>query len=307
MNDDLVRCVIGLEQYALLREDVRSVARADRIRREPGANGRVGFLPYGSVDVPVYRLAALLNRPLAASGDDHHVVITQGHGELFGLVVDRIARSTIADGDTLQPLPSVVGAAAVRFRGLVPVGDALCLVLAPPALDPQRRFERPPAFPPTASSAAAGGAAHTAAAADLAIVFSTPALPEQARIRHAVGARRVAALVQSLPSVPLPGGPRYVAALGWWRRTVVPIVDFTGAARAGAAARYLLARCGRRFDGALVALPVGSEVALHRATADDRQIAAGVYGIGGEAVALLDLDHLIADAESEHAAHARAV
>jgi len=308
MTNDLVCCRIGSEQYALMRGDVHRVARADEVHFERAADGRVGVLAYGDEAVPVYRLAARLGRADHAASAEHHVVVTRGNGDPFGLLVDHTWRTRIADAGEIRSLPSILGPlATARFSGIVPIDDALLLVLSPAAIDPiGARYD-------TADDAETGADASVAAArasADLALLFSTDAIPRRERTRYAINARRVVALVQTLPSVIVPGALPFVAAIGWWRRTVVPILDFRSAAmRATAAAptRYLVMRCGRSLGGALVAFPTGTDLTLHRATEDDREIAEGIYGIGREPVALLDLDRLITEAETPHGAGTRRI
>ena len=65
--------------------------------------------------------------------------------------------------------------------------------------------------------------------------------------------------------------------------------------------RCIVAQCGARLSGTLVAFPIDSEIALHRPGAADRQVsdvprppfADGMFGVGGELVALLNLDALL--------------
>ncbi|HZT75832.1 MAG TPA: chemotaxis protein CheW [Vicinamibacterales bacterium] len=309
MTNDLVCCRVGGDLYALTHDDVRSVARADAVRLERGADGRVGTLAFAGAAVPVYRLSARLGCGDHAASADRHVVITRGDGEPFGLLVDHINRTRVAEDERIQPLPSIVGAlASSRFAGLVPLGDVLCLVLSPSAIDPIG----PRAYTPSdrAAADAAATAAVRSAAADLALIFSTDAIPRRERTRYALNAKRVVALVQALPSIAVPGAAPFVAAVGWWRRSVVPILDFRRAdARAAAAGstRYLIARCGAPLGRALVAFATGADLTLHRATADDRLITEGIFGIGREPVALLDLDRLVAEAESPHGSGARRI
>ena len=307
MTTDLVCCRIGNEQYALTRGDVQSVARTDEVHFERGADGRVGVLALGDDAVPVYRLAARLGRADHDASAEHHVVVTRGNGDPFGLLVDHIWRTRVADDESIQPLPAIVGPlAAARFSGLVPIDDALCLVLSPAAIDPiGARYDADDGRDAGSSPATARGAAE-----DLALLFSTDAIPRRERTRYAINARRVVALVQAMPTIVVPGAAPFVASVGWWRRMVVPILDFRNAAAraaSGSSTRYLVLRCGRSLGGALVAFPTGVDLTLHRATDDDREITEGIYGIGREPVALLDLDRLITEAGTPHGAGERRV
>jgi chemotaxis signal transduction protein len=130
----------------------------------------------------------------------------------------------------------------------------------------------------------------------MAVIFSTAALPGTRGDRYALGARQIAAIVQTLPSVALPGAPAFVQAIAAWRGVAVPVVDFTGSAGLSAG-RHLIARTA---TGEFVAIPVNADVVLHRAAAGDQRIAVagprfvrGTFVIDGEQVGLVDIDALV--------------
>lgn len=295
--DGFLCCLVGADQYALRGVDVALVTRADEMRASAADDGRVGVLPRPGEEIPVYSLAALLGGRRDARTADRHVVVTGAAGSRYGLLVDRLVRSG-GDGASVVPLPSVVGGAAVRwFEGLLSLQETSCLVLAPEGLRP-------------GGHAPAGGAAAPSAArlrpapevSGLVLTFSSAALPSAAVKRHAVSAARVAAVVQSMPLVPVPGCGPHVAALGAWRSAAVVVLDFSrGAAVTAGSRRFLVLRCGQ---GAQIAIAVDADTALLRATADNVVAAAnvpagyvrGVFTIGGEDVALVDVDRLAAAA-----------
>jgi chemotaxis signal transduction protein len=303
--DGLICCIVGDQQYAVRRDDVQTVARADDVRADPTRPDTVGTLGDG---LPVFRLSRLLDRSDGAVSAGRHVIVTRGDGSSFGLLVDQIVRTPAVAHAEIRQLPAIVGPLPVaRFRGLLTSEEVSCLILAPGALDPaaplQRRAVSHPPAP--ASAGAATGVRH--AIANSVVIFSSAALSRRRDVRYALDARRISALVQSLPTVAVPGSPPYVKALGWWRESVVPVLDFARntAPPPDASSRYLIVRTGRYFDHALVALPIGRDITLHRATGDDRLVAStgsargairGMFTVGQERVALLDLDRLIADA-----------
>jgi chemotaxis signal transduction protein len=224
------------------------------------------------------------------------------------LLVDQVVRAIPDDRTSPLPLPRLVGPrASAWFEGLLPLPEQSCLLLSPAAVDPRCNGAAANGSSPIHEDGSAPATRTRGAMVDTVVLFSSPALPRCAAARIALPARRVAAIVQALPAIPAPGAAPFVSALGWWRDTVVPIVDFTGSSRGtDAARRYLIARCGARFDGALVAFPVGPDIALHRATAEDRQTAAasasggctrGLFRVGAGDAALLDLDAVIAAPE----------
>jgi hypothetical protein len=91
---------------------------------------------------------------------------------------------------------------------------------------------------------------------------------------------------------------------------VVPVIDFRGAGDhhdASQRRRQLIAQCGPRLGSTLVAFAVDAEITLHRPGTGDQKtagvpcppFAAGVFDIGGETVALLDLDALLAPVQRQ--------
>lgn len=295
-HDGLVCCLVGDEQFALRTSEVRVIARAEDMRPERGRQ-RVGTVTFGRQQVPVYSLAGLLGWTASTRQAGSHVVVTEGaHGAHYGLLVDRVVRSGHIDRVDVLPLPSaIVGPVAARwFEGLARLGELWCAALCPEGLDPAA---------PTRRSAGTGDPGREVlrprapAANEMVVIFSTDALPPCGERRVAFNARRIAAVVQTLPSVALPGAPPYLRRVAPWRRVAVPIVDFavTGARRANG--RSLVVRTA---DGAFIGLPVDADLTVHRVTAEDTRLAdgatpfvSGVFGAGAERVALLDFDALL--------------
>jgi chemotaxis signal transduction protein len=296
-----VCCVLGDEQYALRGIDVRSVARAEQMTDQTPSGARVGSIRYAGVQAPVYSLAALLGRDRDTATFDRYVVVTRGAERPMGLLVDRVVRTPVDEHPKVLPLPSVVGEVARRrFEGLLRHAEWSYLVLAPASLDPDARGGRPPAQPAARprSSSATGGA-------DMVAVFTSPWLPRCPADRYAIEARRVEALVQSLPSIAIPGAAPHVTALGWWRDETVPVLSFdnngSGAANTSRQ-RFIVVRCVHEAETAYVAIAVTGDIALHRATREDTVVpfelrhidfVRGVFSAGDEDVALLDLDMLL--------------
>ena len=73
--DAYLCCIVGADQYAVRGEAVRLVARAEQMRTGQGPDGRVGVLPFGGTEAPVFSLAALLGGTRDARTLDRHVVV----------------------------------------------------------------------------------------------------------------------------------------------------------------------------------------------------------------------------------------
>jgi chemotaxis signal transduction protein len=218
-------------------------------------------------------------------------------------------RTPLYEGAQIVALPEVVGGrAAGWFEGMVRLDDDSVLLLAPRYLNP---LVEPPARPARPDGAKAFGVpppAPSGAAEPTIVLFSTPALPPCEAPRYALSGRRIAAIAPPLSPIVVPGSAPHVTGVAWWRNAIVPLIDFRlGGDRVGGTRlrRCVIARCGARLDGALVAFPVNSDIVVHRPSADDRQAEAaphdftfGMFDVDGEAVALLDLDSLLAPAQA---------
>jgi chemotaxis signal transduction protein len=296
-----VCCVLGPEQYAIHGTEVRNVARAEQMIEERPAGARVGSIRYGRDQVPVYSLASLLGRKDEHGAFDRHIVVTRGARRPMGLLVDRVVRIPVEEHAKVLPLPSLVGELALRrFEGLLRHDELSYLVLSPASLDPDSRGSRPPVRPrsrPKASTATGG--------ADMVAVFTSPSLPKCPADRYAIEAWRVEALVQTLPNIAIPGAAPDVTALAWWREETVPILAFEhngNGAPSSSHLRFIVVRTGTDADIAYVALAATGDIALHRATREDTlvpfehrhiEFVRGVFSVGDEDVALLDLESLI--------------
>ena len=303
-GDGLIGCTVGSRQFAFRASDVLHVSRADKLRGDSGDDGRIGILKMSGQTIPVFRLGRTLGEP--ANDDvtrdaDQHIAVTGRPGELVGWLVDRLARAVVADGTTIMPLPRILGArAAAWFDALVRLGDHSVLLLAPhrfgpfaaPRIDRCDSTESPAVLTPQVSIA------------PMTVLFSTPALPNCTTSRYAISARQMVAIVQDLPQISVPGCAEHVTGVGWWRHTAVPLIDFRNRAEraaAGANGRCLLVRCGATLRGTIVALPIDSDVAVHKPASADRNLDAtslppfvdGAFQVGGDTAALLNLDALL--------------
>ncbi len=311
--DSIVACTIGDEQFALRGTDACEIIRAERIRRSAGTETVVGTLYVNRESVPVYALAAALDRPAKSSAGSrpggHHVVVTRGSTGMVGWLVDRIARPALGDGAQVIPLPAIAGPIATTwFEGLVQIGDRVLLVLSPANLDP-RAPSRAGSIVDRVPLCAAGPADAPVddTGSPLVLLFSSPALPRCGAPRFALSARRIAAVIRSQPVTVVPGSARHVRGVIVWRDAAVPVIDVRGETDRRAAAnddRLVVARCGAAMNGALVAFPIGVEMTLHQPTRADRQMdeaaesntpfVAGVFSVAGTPVALLDLEAAVA-------------
>jgi chemotaxis signal transduction protein len=260
--------------------------------------------------VPVFALAEIFGRTPAnhrTNTADGHIAVTGHRNALTGWLVDRIARAAQPSPGDIAPLPPIVGAPATTwFEGVVWLDENESALL----IAPHRLMSTPTAVDEGAGEDVFACPPSIAAAEPepVAVVFSTPVLPASAVRRYALSGRQIAAIVQPTLAIAVPGCHDRVRGVMWWRRTVVPVIDFCDAPEGDAPRRRLIAQCGTRHGRSLVAFAIDSEVIMCRPAADHRLLpevhcppfAAGVFDVNGEAVALLDLDALLAvDVQTE--------
>jgi chemotaxis signal transduction protein len=308
-EEGLVCCTVGNKQYALRGADVRQIVRVEKMRSASGGDTRAGTLDLAGQAVPVFRLGSVLGRVAsprqAPAHGGNHIAVTGEGGEVVGWLVDRVVRTALTEDAQLAPLPAVVGPmAASWFEALVKLGGTSILLIAPQYLNPLAQRKLRSDFGKTLGAQAVQGKNATAAE-QIVLLFSTPALPRCAATRFALSGRQVASIAQPMSPIPVPGSAPYVAGVAWWRNLVVPVIDFRGPGENDDALqrrRQVIAQCGPRVGNTLIAFAVDAEISLHRPGDGDQRasgvpcppFAAGMFDVGGEPVALLDLDALLA-------------
>ena len=307
MNPDegLVCCTAGDREFALREADVRQVVPGEKMRTVGGDDTIAGTLDLDGRAVPVFRLESVLGRtasPRHARGTGGHIAVTGDGREIVGWLVDGVVRTPLSDDTKLSPLPAIIGPAARSwFEALVKLDGTSILLIAPQYLNPLAQHTANPDAPTTFAPVGQGKTAD--ATEPIVLLFSTPALPRSAAARFALNGRQVAAIAQPMSTIPVPGSATYVMGVAWWRDLVGPVIDFRGWSEHDDGTerrRQLIAQCGPRLGNALVAFEVDAEITLHRPGAGDQKaagvpcpaFAAGMFDIGGEPVALLDLDLL---------------
>jgi chemotaxis signal transduction protein len=303
MSEDcsILYCEVGSERYALRSRDVRHVERAEHLRPSGIGDGRAGEMKMGDHAVPVFSLARVLGRPMARPAKtDDHIAVTGDRHHLIGLLVDRVVRTDHVTTADIAPLPALIGSPATTwfdgFLGMTEFDSA-------PVLSPQFLNPLAPAARPRPEPAAIEPSTPAPAGEPVAVVFSTDALPPSAARRYALSGRQIAAIVQPVPPLPLAGCAEHVTGITWWRRSIVPVIDFRDPQdRTGDRhSRRLIVQCGTRHGGAMVALSIDPEIVMCRPEAAHRQLrdvpcpsfAFGIFDVNGESVALLDLDVLL--------------
>jgi chemotaxis signal transduction protein len=305
-DEGLVCCTAGDREFALRGADVRQIVPAEKMRAVGGDDMIAGTLDLDGQAVPVFRLESVLGRtasPRHPRGGSCHIAVTGDGSEIVGWLVDQVVRTPLSDDTKMSPLPAIIGPAARSwFEALVKRDGTSMLLIAPQYLNP---LAQQTVNPNARAAFAPVGQGKTADASEpIVLLFSTPALPRCAATRFALSGRQVAAIAQPMSTIPVPGSATYVTGVAWWRDLVVPVIDFRGWSEQDDGAerrRQLIAQCGPRLGNALVAFEVDAEIALHRPGAGDQKaagvqcppFAAGMFDIGGEPVALLDLDLLL--------------
>jgi chemotaxis signal transduction protein len=303
-DEGILRCSVGAEQYAFRTIDVRHLARAEQVRDDAKADGRLGVLKFAGLAVPVFGLGHALGRPRPTTvprNSDQHVAVTGGRDGLVGWLVDKIARTASLPREAVAPMPRSVGLPASKwFEALVTFGpDDSALLIAPEHLNPLVSIgveaDIAPAF--AAPPVRAGEKREV-----VAVLFSTDSLPPSPAGRYALSGRQVAAVVQPAAPIHVPGAAPHVIGVTRWRQAVVPIVEFRHTQqRSPSDGRRLIAQTGPGGAESLVAFSINTEVVMHRPEANHSLIAnaacppfcSGMFDVDGEVVGLLDLEALL--------------
>src|SRR5690242_6159142 len=115
----IIRCGIGTQSFFLEMDSVVHIQGLDRLRAKWTAGGLSGLLKHGGGEIAVYRLAHLLDLP-----DDRetwkHILVLDGNGRRWGILVDNVSRVLSVPAGGFDPLPALVERSAhVPFKGVV--------------------------------------------------------------------------------------------------------------------------------------------------------------------------------------------
>lgn len=300
----MIQVSVGGETYALEMSQVQGIHRTDRLAVDRGPGGQVGALHAGGGAVPVYGLAQRLGCPVLPPGGPQNVVVLHAEPS-WGLLVDRVSQAMhVADGQFV-PLPElVVPANGGYFRGVLTRSSGLMLVLDPAALSPfaqgaarERRAEKRGLMLPVPRANGAGQL----------VIFST-AVEEPGRrpVRFGLSVTQVAEVLDTQPTVNVPGAPGFVLGLMAWRQHPVAVIDLDrrvgkGGSQSAPTDRVLVAATPAR--DALIAFPVQSAIRTQRLPVAhlpcdrelpiDRAFTLGSFELKNETVSVLDLDRVI--------------
>lgn len=233
---DVIRCYAGDASYALEMCWVVSVDRADRLRRQPGADGSIGLVEEEGHAIPVFPLAGQLGQD--RSGDDvpGHVIILRGEPAPRALGVDRISRVLQVPSTQLMPLPSLVAdASPLSIRGVLELDGGLVLLLAPhrliPGFTPEpkagaRAYPHAPIFkpPPHAHRYLPGQAERGQI-----VIFSTAEpWPRKRPLSFGLSITQVLEILDPPPLVAVPRAPAPILGLVNWQGRPTPVIDLAG-------------------------------------------------------------------------------
>lgn len=229
-HQQVVRCRVGEESFAVGLEQVRGFHRADRMRWESGG-GCDARLPTEVGDVPVYSLARQLGRSDVDQRAGSHVVLMKTEHGAWGLLADGVSRVVRLEEGAVQSLPLLF-----RQWPRVPARSVLVgeqrpqLLLNPAMLHPEAK-----AGPGPGSEEAAQEQEQESASADvkgriLLFPLTQPTGGERP-LTGGLGLAFVKEILELPPLTVVPRTPPFVLGLANWRGGPLPVVDL--AARLG--------------------------------------------------------------------------
>ncbi|MFM9964159.1 MAG: chemotaxis protein CheW [Planctomycetaceae bacterium] len=139
----ILRCQLSDEAYGFEMSSVASVRHASAMLRPTEAAPRepVGWVAApGESDIPVYRLADCLNRPVVGTASRQHVVVVNSNLGPQGYLVEAVSRVNSIPAERVHVCPEVLNDPTRRlFQSVVLFrqaghSDSMCLVLTPDRL-----------------------------------------------------------------------------------------------------------------------------------------------------------------------------
>lgn len=266
-----IRCRVAGETYGLDMMWVRSIQRMDQLRRNPEAEGPVGWVAANvGDDIPVFGLANQLGRVSDQEVAGQRIVVLNDPSRPWAMLVDRVSQVIQVPAGRVVPLPAVVVNPALNyFQGVIRLGDELLLRLAPERLHPdapvndlRAETQLPPEKPPSAaiSPPPTGKLAnwHNGRQGQI-VIFSLPGLQiGEQNLVFGLSISQVTEALEPLPLVPVPAAPAFVSGLVNWRDRPVPVIDL-----------------GRRLGMAAEAAPVNGQTRLMIARAANQDALIG--------------------------------
>ncbi len=276
----LIRCSIADETYGLDMSWVRSIQRTDRLRRNPEAEGPVGWLPASEGDVPVFSLASRLGRLSGKSSAQERIIILNTEPRAWGLLVDRVSRVIRIPTDRVVSLPQiVVGPSANYFEGVIRLDEELILFLSPEQLHPDAapKTDAPAkqidvATPDFGTSLPTKDVERQRRSLGRIIVFSiAEPFPGKQPLSFGLSISQVPEILASLPTIPVPGAPAFVLGLANWRDRPLPVIDLaerlklTPSSSTNGSGRVIIARgAGVSGEDVLIGFPIRPAIRVLR-------------------------------------------
>jgi len=225
-----IRCGLAAETYCLHMSWVRGIQRVELMRPNTQGHAPVGWIASAGEEIPIFRLAALLERPWVAEQPTGKIIMLKTTAPPWGLLVDRVEGIIEVAAEAVFPLPDMVRHPGTDwFDGLLQYGEALLLSLAPDGLRPTG-----PTYVATPLTQAYGGAtAPSAPAVAVApgvrrqlLSFSTTSGPTQdASLRFGLSISQVPQVLQAFALTPVPGAVDGVLGLVQWRSGPLAVLD----------------------------------------------------------------------------------
>ncbi len=244
-----IRCSIQDESYGLDMTWVRSIQRADQLKRESGDDGMVGWLSSREGNIPVYDLANRLGRAASTFNAQGRIIILNplASGTMsaaarstrpWALLVDRVSQVIQVAMDRLIPLSAVTAHSLSNyFRGVIRLGEELVLFLAPEQLHPDApsRAEQPvnqsehsgsgTNYSTNGKAPASSGKNRARREKQILLFSTTEPLSGERALSFALSITQVPEILNTIPLTRVPGAPSFVLGLVNWRNRPVPVID----------------------------------------------------------------------------------
>lgn len=225
-----IRCGLAAETYCLHMSWVRSIQRVELMRPNTEAHGPVGWVASAAEEIPIFRLATLLKRPVVDEQPTGKIVMLKTATQPWGFLVDRVESIIQVHAEAVFSLPDLVRHPGTDwFDGLVHYKEQLLLSLAPEGLqaDVQSYVATPllqayghktvPAMPVVAM---ASGPRRRL------MSFTTTSAPGEATsVRFGLSVSQIPQVLQTFMVTAVPGAVEGILGLVPWRSGTLAVID----------------------------------------------------------------------------------
>ncbi len=234
-----IQCWAGGMAYGLDMAWVRSIQRVDRLVREAGDDGTIGWLEIGGQRVAVWSLADRLGETAVSSNQSQRVIVLNDPNHLWGMLVDQVSQVETAVNADIHLVPSIaLNPSKPYFDRVIRQDEEMLMLLSPECLHPDSECLR--------MASMSGGWEQAMSGYELPemtggvedekrpfadekqgqiVIFQLPEQSDDDELSFVLSITQVPEILEPLPVRSVAGTAEYVTGIVNWRNRPVPIVE----------------------------------------------------------------------------------